>query len=239
MQLEAVDDYYGRAAIHNHCNFSLDSIDSPERLVEVAAQHGFNLLVLTDHETTKGTKRAIREGNCLGIDVVPGIEVTTGFFVPHLIGINTDRHIINGRGNEWTAREIREQGGYTLFPHPGAYLFYSKEIIRLIEAGLLDGLETINGKVGYFPNRLRQYLDSQPQAVAEMGGADSHFAKADILSSLTLFPGKTATDFFKAIEEKTTIPIKGSQLPWSLRTKIHSLYGGLVQLPIRRLRHSE
>lgn len=240
MEYKKETNLYGMAAIHNHSYFSLDSTDSPEELVETAAQHGFNVLVLTDHETTRGTKRAVREGNLLGVEVIPGTETTPGIIAPHLIGINIENHIKSGRGNDWTAREIKKQGGYTVFPHPGAYLFYSEEIIRLIEEGLLDGLEIINGKISYFPHRLRNYLDSQSQkVVAEMGGADSHFAKADILSSSTLFPGKTAADFFKAIEEKTTIPIRGPQLSWSLRRKVRSFYGGLIKLSIRRLCNSE
>lgn len=231
---------YSKAAVHVHSNFSLDSEDSPETVVQFAAKNGFNVLVLTDHDTVAGNLRAIREGRRVGVDVLPGIEVTVGRFLPHFLGINIESCIKNGQGNDLVAREIKEAGGFSIIAHPGSYPGYSGEILRLIKEGIVDGIERINGRVNYFPKSVEEYLDGQiKRKVAELGGADSHCARAEFLSAWTFFPGKSADDFLKALKDKTTIPQRGSRLPLSLKERTASLVGGLLLLPISRIKQNK
>ena len=53
------------------------------------------------------------------------------------------------------------------------------------------------------------YADHRDQLGAALGAGDSHFGKHDLGRVLTVFPGKTAADLRRAIEERTTSPRTG------------------------------
>ena len=61
--------------LHSHSTFS-DGSETPERVVELAAAAGCTALALTDHDGTEGVARAAVRAGELGIDLVPGCEVS-------------------------------------------------------------------------------------------------------------------------------------------------------------------
>lgn len=61
--------------LHAHTTAS-DGEHSPTTLVEKAAALGLEALAVTDHDTTAGVAEAIRAGQRLGIEIVPGIELS-------------------------------------------------------------------------------------------------------------------------------------------------------------------
>ncbi len=61
--------------LHSHSTFS-DGSETPERVVELAAAAGCTALALTDHDGTEGVARAALRAGELGIDLVPGCEVS-------------------------------------------------------------------------------------------------------------------------------------------------------------------
>lgn len=63
-----------RIDLHTHSTCS-DGTDSPEQLVEVAAQAGLDVLALTDHDTTAGWQRAAAVLPA-GLTLVPGAELS-------------------------------------------------------------------------------------------------------------------------------------------------------------------
>jgi len=66
----------GGADLHVH-SFASDGTDPPARVVERAAAAGLAAMALTDHDTTAGLREAIEAGRRCGIEVVPGIEIST------------------------------------------------------------------------------------------------------------------------------------------------------------------
>lgn len=62
--------------LHLHSTES-DGRLSPAELVELAYRRGVRRLALTDHDTTSGLPRAIEAGRRLGVEVIPGIELST------------------------------------------------------------------------------------------------------------------------------------------------------------------
>jgi len=62
--------------LHTHTTAS-DGQVRPAELVALAAQRGVVVLGVTDHDTTAGLSEAIAAGQQLGIEVVPGIELST------------------------------------------------------------------------------------------------------------------------------------------------------------------
>jgi predicted metal-dependent phosphoesterase TrpH len=73
--------------LHVHSDRS-DGSDSPERLVELAAQSALRAFALTDHDTQTGVHLAMAHGHRLGIEVVPGVELscTTSERTIHVLG---------------------------------------------------------------------------------------------------------------------------------------------------------
>lgn len=64
--------------LHSHSSFS-DGSESPEEVVELAAAAGCRTVALTDHDGTDGIARAAERARALGIDLVPGCEVSCSY----------------------------------------------------------------------------------------------------------------------------------------------------------------
>lgn len=62
--------------LHTHTTKS-DGLDSPTELVQFAAEAGITTLGLTDHDTTDGWQEAFRTAQTVGVNIVPGIELST------------------------------------------------------------------------------------------------------------------------------------------------------------------
>lgn len=67
-----------RIDLHTHTTWS-DGSYSPRELVEWAYQHDIRTLAITDHDTTEGLNEALPITQTLGMDLIPGIEISTRF----------------------------------------------------------------------------------------------------------------------------------------------------------------
>jgi hypothetical protein len=66
----------GFVDLHTHTNAS-DGTERPESNVRLAAEAGLAAVAITDHDTIAGVAAARREGERLGVLVVPGVEIST------------------------------------------------------------------------------------------------------------------------------------------------------------------
>lgn len=64
------------ADLHIHTLFS-DGQYSPSDVVKIAKEVGFAAIAITDHDTLDGVEEAVEMGEKLGIEVIPGIEIST------------------------------------------------------------------------------------------------------------------------------------------------------------------
>ena len=78
--------------LHVHSNCS-DGTLSPRELVALAAKKNLRAFALTDHDTTDGIDEAILAGSSLGIEVIPGIELSTSYAGKdiHLLGLGINK----------------------------------------------------------------------------------------------------------------------------------------------------
>jgi predicted metal-dependent phosphoesterase TrpH len=80
--------------LHCHSTAS-DGTFSPESVVRLAKSNGLSALALTDHDTIGGIAAAAAEAASLGIDFLPGIEISATFPQPgtlHILGYGVDPH---------------------------------------------------------------------------------------------------------------------------------------------------
>ncbi len=61
--------------LHMHSWFS-DGTKSPRELVQLAVNSGLSAIAITDHDTMAGIEEAIAAGGELGVEIVPGIELS-------------------------------------------------------------------------------------------------------------------------------------------------------------------
>ncbi len=64
-----------RADLHTHTIFS-DGKLTPEELVEKAGEAGISAIAITDHDSVDGIDRALKAAKNLGVEVIPGVEIT-------------------------------------------------------------------------------------------------------------------------------------------------------------------
>jgi 3',5'-nucleoside bisphosphate phosphatase len=69
----------GRVDFHVHSNRSSDGDHSPAELVGFARDHGMRAISIADHDTVAAYPEAIGLGREAGVEVIPGIELTTLF----------------------------------------------------------------------------------------------------------------------------------------------------------------
>lgn len=68
----------GYVDLHVHSNAS-DGTLPPDEVVRLAAGAGLTAIALTDHDTMAGIGRAIEAGHLYGVEVIPGIEVSSTY----------------------------------------------------------------------------------------------------------------------------------------------------------------
>ena len=80
-----------RIDLHTHSNCS-DGSFSPKQLVELASKVGLRAIALTDHDTVAGVAEAVAAGKELGVEVVPGVEISAEYpaGTMHILGYYFD-----------------------------------------------------------------------------------------------------------------------------------------------------
>lgn len=64
------------ADLHVHTTAS-DGLYTPEKLVQYAKQKGLSAIAITDHDSISGIKEAIDAGKAIGVEIIPGVELST------------------------------------------------------------------------------------------------------------------------------------------------------------------
>lgn len=158
--------------LHTHSRVS-DGSDDPSDLVRQAARIGLSAIALTDHDTQEGVEEALATGREVGVEVIPGTEVSAGkgthmvilFLEPgngplqdQLARIRTGREERNVRivdrltelGIDITIEEVMTEAGEGVVgrPHFAAVLI-QKGVVPDIESAFAEYLA--HGGKAYIP----------------------------------------------------------------------------------------
>lgn len=190
-----------------------DGNDSPKKLLDyVERKTDLDVIAVTDHDTMKGAFEAkkLYDTGSYRFDLILGQEVTST--AGHILGLFIEKPIPKELSPRETIRLIHEQGGLAIAAHPLLRLKYiDPDMLTADGVGVdvlmserFDGIEIINGAPATGKvNSRATLLNRSVLFRAEIGSSDGHILNA-IGKAYTLFPGKSASDFRQAIEQKTT-----------------------------------
>lgn len=195
-----------RIDLHVH-TLASDGSDAPETVVRKAAAAGLRAVAITDHDTFAGLPEALAAGKTHGVEVVPGVELSTvwGGEEVHLLGyyMDTDnaalRALMTRATDERNARnetmvQRLHDAGYPITmaelhaAFPGQTVLGRPHIAALlVQRGCIptvsDGMRGLlgRGKRFYVPRYNIPLEDSVRFGLVPTGGSDYHgLRKPDI-----------------------------------------------------------
>ncbi len=94
--------------LHIHSTFS-DGRDTIEEIIELAKNQKVKIISLTDHDLISGVEKAIELGKQVGIEVVPGVEISTTYRgkLLHILGYFID--VRNAELSDFLKNNIAEK----------------------------------------------------------------------------------------------------------------------------------
>lgn len=218
----------GLADLHLHTIYSYDGTASLSAVLGRAKQLGLNVIAITDHDEITGALKAMEIAPNYGVEVIPGIEITTA--EGDLLALFITEKVDAGLSLIETVLRVRELGGVCVAPHPmaggmGMKSLSARSILKALRnpqaAETLIGLETYNGtSIDRISNHYAFILACQLD-ITQTGSSDAHIIDT-IGFGATEFEGSSAADLLIALKNKTTKVRK--QKEWSA-FKILSSWG--------------
>jgi predicted metal-dependent phosphoesterase TrpH len=200
----------GLADLHIHTIYSYDGTTSVPDVLTQAQKTGLNVIAITDHDEIAGALKALLIAPRYGVDVIPGIEITTA--EGDLLALNVTEKVERNLPLIDTVLRVGELGGFCIAPHPmaggiGMRSLSAYSILKALRnmdvADILIGIETYNATTidrmsNHYAHILAEHLD-----LAQIGNSDAHIVEAIGLGA-TKFPGSTGSDLVKAIRNGVT-----------------------------------
>jgi predicted metal-dependent phosphoesterase TrpH len=202
------------ADLHIHTTYS-DGMATVPAVLQAASRTDLAVIAITDHDTIRGALEARDLAARYGIQVVPGIEITTR--EGHLLALYVDRLIPQGRPLLDTVLRVGELGGICVAPHPASRWVPSlserairRTLAHPLAKRILVGLETYNGGLPRLPDTRHTEAIARATGLARLAGSDSHMLSTIGLYA-TEFPGTTAQELRAAIVDRQTQPCVGKR----------------------------
>lgn len=222
-----------RIELHCHTVASHDGHITFDGLVRVARRRGIDVVAITDHDTIEGAVefRMFAERRDVGPRIVVGEERTLEDG-SHVIGLFL-REAVRSSTLAEAVREIAEQGGICVLPHPfrrrdgvlregavGGDIATGPEEI----AGLARAFEIFNPKCS--PEENRRARELLGTGLAVVGGSDAHY-EADVGECVNVVAYETdvETSLRRALAQPGRVTVLGvPQRPGSSGRQYAPLY---------------
>lgn len=199
--------------LHCHSYYSNDGISSPKKLIEAALKKGLDGIALTDHNTTKGWKKAIKAAKKLNAVLIKGEEIKIkkkGETMGEILGYFLKKEIDpTGKTTESVIKEIQEQGGIAIIAHP----YYWRKPFKKLEKykDLVDGIEVFNAKSQTKKGNQKALNFAKKHNLSMTAGSDAH-SHHSVGQAFIKAEAKNLKEFKLAILQKK-VKIIGKQSP--------------------------
>jgi predicted metal-dependent phosphoesterase TrpH len=214
----------GQADLHMHSAVG-DGLASVRAILDhVERNTDLDLIAITDHDEIRGAleARELAAGGRYRFGVITGTEITTR--QGHLLAYDVERRYPMLRSLRDAVREVHDDGGWVVVPHPLSWLTLSAgrgALCRLVADPdprvRPDAIELFNPSVAGRVAHRRAIRLNQRLGLAATGGSDAHHL-ANVGTARTTFPGRTADDFRAALGARATAPVG---VFWGVRAHLH------------------
>ena len=156
--------------LHIHSQYSEDGIGTPDEIIKALKKKGLNGMAITDHNSVKGSLKALKIAPKDFI-VVPGVEISTSD--GHILAFNVKNNFQRALSVEETVEQIIDLGGTPVVPH----LFRNMSGIKT------DKLKKIHKKISAIEvfnacsipkTNLKTARIAKKFNIGGIGGSDSH-----------------------------------------------------------------
>jgi predicted metal-dependent phosphoesterase TrpH len=221
----------GTADLHIHSTYSYDATTTVRAILKQAADVHLDVIAITDHDDVRGALEACKLAHLYGIEVIPGVEVSTKD--GHLLALFIEEVPPLGQSLIDTLIFIGKAGGIAIAPHAFNGLPHSLNMESVVGAltnprakAVLKGMETYNMGTQAFDSTAQKLSIYLP--LAKIASSDAHVYWA-IGAGRTEFEGKTIGDLRKAIENNTTLPI-----PYEEEFSSKAIFSWVRRMALRR-----
>jgi predicted metal-dependent phosphoesterase TrpH len=161
-----------RYDLHIHSIYS-DGVLHPEKIVRIARDVGLSGIAITDHNTIKGGLEA-KKSETADFKIIVGSEIKTNR--GDLTGIFLTQEI-RSRDFRAVIREIHEQGGVAIIPHPFDRNRRSAFKPSEEETMLVDALEVFNSRCMTQSDNDRALYLARKLHMGQTAGSDAHLGR--------------------------------------------------------------
>ncbi len=207
----------GLADLHIHTLHSFDGTATVPAVLQCAKQIGLDIIAITDHDEIDGALEALDLASEIGIEVIPGIEISTA--EGDLLALFVTQRVERDRPLIETVLKVGELGGICIAPHAmdDGYRMHSLGSYPIMKAlrdsdvaKVLVAIETYNATILNRANNEYARKLAERLEIAQTGSSDAHILDT-IGLGMTEFPGHTRKDLLSALRNGRTIPIKGKE----------------------------
>lgn len=222
----------GFADLHIHSAYSHDATATVRAVLKQAADVGLDVIAVTDHDEIHGSLEARDLAPKYGIESIPAAEVSTS--QGHLLALFIESLPPAGMSLVETLLYIGRLGGVAIVAHPFNQFAVSAPVEAVMGAfansrakGVLKGLETHNTSTKPFNGVAQKLAAHLP--LAKIASSDAH-TYWGIGAGRIQFPGETAQDLRKALDQMTTIPI-----PYEGEFSAKEILGWVRRIALKKL----
>lgn len=218
-----------KMCLHIHSEYSHDSDVPVKDLIHTAKLLGYDIISITDHNTSKGSMEALQYAD-EQISIIPGAEFSTqyGHILAYFIdeAIEKDTPKLDAKRFDFykLVENVKKENGILILAHP----FNSKLKDNMEVLNYIDGVERYNSRLDsfFYKTKSNKFVKSllNREGYIYLGGPDAHSLK-ELTHCYTVTDDFTleAEAFKRTLQNNSVIYYKNSINYTIAKAKFHNM----------------